>query len=400
MRKFLVAALVVGTLFPVHVFAADGSTMIPANGSHIETTNFYQVRMETFTVPTATSLISAVSGNKVFIGDRPSRTIWLASLGKSAITLERTITVPEPLNKYHKSNSIIDMLATKTDLFVIAVDGVDSSSTACGGAKIYDFSIANLDAKPKLLFTSSPCVHGEIFWDARLAINGDTLYIAGGNALAKNDDGTFPGPDSQDFIEGDKFPITNYFGAVSAINIKTKKSTLIATGLRHLGGMYYDATRKVLWESENGPRGGDELNIIVKGKNYGWPQVTLGRPYEFLESPKGVKSNSIGKSEAPIYSWTPSISPSTVRRVPTTGEFSKYWNGDLLVGSLKGKQIRRLRISAKNTVMYDEPIYVGNRIRSFDILSDGRLLCATDEGTIVLLSDTQLVGTGEFPAKS
>jgi hypothetical protein len=50
--------------------------------------------------------------------------------------------------------------------------------------------------------------------------------------------------------------------------------------------------------------------------------------------------------------------------------------------------------------MYDEPIYVGNRIRSFDILSDGRLLCATDEGTIVLLSDTQLVGTGEFPAKS
>jgi glucose/arabinose dehydrogenase len=89
-----------------------------------------------------------------------------------------------------------------------------------------------------------------------------------------------------------------------------------------------------------------------------------------------------------------------VRKVPTTGEFSKYWSGDLLVGSLKGKQLRRLKISAKNTVMYDEPIYVGNRIRSFDILSDGRLLCATDEGTIVLLSDTQLVGTGEFPPKS
>jgi glucose/arabinose dehydrogenase len=164
--------------------------------------------------------------------------------------------------------------------------------------------------------------------------------------------------------------------------------------------MYYDTARKILWESENGPRGGDELNIIVKGKNYGWPQVTLGRPYDFLESPTGVKTNSLGKSEAPIYGWTPSISPSTVRKVLAGGEFSKYWSGDLLVGSLKGKQLRRLKISAKNTVIYDEPIYVGNRIRSFDILSDGRLLCATDEGTLVLLSDTGVLGTGEFPPKS
>jgi len=54
MRKFLVAALVAGTFFPAHVFAADGSTIIPTNGSRIEATNFYQVRMETFTVPTAT----------------------------------------------------------------------------------------------------------------------------------------------------------------------------------------------------------------------------------------------------------------------------------------------------------------------------------------------------------
>ena len=99
MRKLLVSLVLLSVLPSAHVFAADAPTAIPANGSHIESTNFYQVRMETFTVPSATSLISAVSGDKVFIGDRPSRTIWLASIAKGAITLQRTIAVPDPIMK-------------------------------------------------------------------------------------------------------------------------------------------------------------------------------------------------------------------------------------------------------------------------------------------------------------
>ena len=99
MRKLLVSLVLLLLLPSAHVFAADAPIVITANGSHIESTNFYQVRMETFTVPSATSLISAVSGDKVFIGDRPSRTIWLASIAKGAITLQRTIAVPDPIMK-------------------------------------------------------------------------------------------------------------------------------------------------------------------------------------------------------------------------------------------------------------------------------------------------------------
>jgi glucose/arabinose dehydrogenase len=65
------------------------------------------------------------------------------------------------------------------------------------------------------------------------------------------------------------FPKANYFGAVTSINLSTLKTTVIATGLRHLGGLVWDQERKALWETENGPRGGDELNIILSGKNYG-----------------------------------------------------------------------------------------------------------------------------------
>ena len=217
-------------------------------------------------------------------------------------------------------------------------------------------------------------MHGEIFWDARLAINGDTLYIAGGNALAKIDDGTFPGPDSQDFFEGDKFPVRNYFGAVSAINIKTKKSTLIATGLRHLGGMYYDATRKVLWESENGPRGGDELNIISAGANYGWPVATKGIDYTGARvSPYTAFSGM----QAPVWGWTPSIAPAgmTLYR----GELFPQWQGNIFVAALAAKSVHRLQIE-NHKVVSEQVLFreLKQRIRDVRSGPDGALYLLTD----------------------
>jgi hypothetical protein len=372
---------------------------ISASTNTVQESNFYNLNLATFPIPGAASLITAVSGNSIFIGDRTTRTIYRASLVNQQLVLDRTITVPAPITLFHKSNAIIDMLATKTNLFVVAVDGA-TTYPVCGAAKIYEYLLSNLDAKPKLIFTSSPCVRGELFWDARLAINGKMLYIAGGNSLVDYASGIFPGADSQDYIEGDKFPKTNYFGAVSSIDLASGKIATLATGLRHLGGLYYDAATKTLWEDENGPRGGDEVNIIVKGKNYGWPQVTLGRSYDVESVPGGVKPNTTGTSTAPVYGWTPSISPSTMKQIPATGEFAKYWAGDLIVGSLKGHELRRLRISKQNTVMYDEPIPIGDRIRSLDVLSDGKLILSTDDGTLIIVSKTSVLPTGRYPPGS
>jgi glucose/arabinose dehydrogenase len=293
-------------------------TISPTFGSQQET-NFYTVNIDPFVIPGATTTITAVSGTKVFIGDRPSRTLYLASVAKKTLTLIRKIGVPNSTQLFAKNNALLDMIATGDHLYLAVADGADNGFT-CGGARIYDYQISKLDKKPDLLFTSTPCGHGDLFYDGRLAINGSTLYIAGGNSIVDNVTGIIPLTSSNDYLPGMKYPSTNYFGAVSAIDLKTKKVSPLAVGLRHLGGLLWDQTRKVLWETDNGPRGGDELNIIVKGKDYGWPKVTLGRPYDQADSPKnGVKINTNGNFQAAVYGWTPSISPSTVRKVPTSG---------------------------------------------------------------------------------
>jgi hypothetical protein len=401
MKKFLSSttiAILIASTISAQAEEVKPPIEIEAEKSTIQESNFYSLALDVYSIPEAKSLITAVAGKKIFIGDRASRVIHQGQVIDKKIVLNGTVSVPAPTIAGHASNALLDMVTSSKYLFLAVVDGATYEFPSCGAAKIYQYSLANLKAKPKRIFVSSPCVMGELFWDARLALRDNTVIIAGGNSLVKYDDGTFPGPDSQDFVDGMPFPKTNYFGAVTSINLSTLKTTVIATGLRHLGGLLWDQERKALWETENGPRGGDELNIILAGKNYGWPQVTLGRPYDF-ETPKksGVKPNSVGSSEAPVYGWTPSISPSTVRKTPKTGEFSKYWATDLIVGSLKGNQLRRLRISAKNTVMYDEPIQIGDRIRTLDFLSDGRLILATDTGRIVLISDAKNPLRGRFP---
>ena len=373
---------------------------INSGSSVSQETNFYTLRIDPLIIPSATTLITAVSGEKIFIGDRPTRALYIASLAGNTLTLQKNIPVPAPIESGNKNNALLDMIATKDHLYLAVADGATGQPT-CGGARIYDYTINSLATAPKLIFESTPCVAGDLSYTARLALNGNLIYIAGGNSLVQYSDGTFPLPDSKDFIAGMKFPKTNYFGAVSAIDLKTKKVSLVSTGLRHLGGLIWDSERKALWETENGPRGGDELNIILKGKNYGWPQVTLGRPYETETSPKnGVQTNTLGNSEAPVYGWTPSISPSNIRKVPSKGEFSKYWAGDLIVGSLKANQLRRLKISAKKTVLYDEPIPIGDRIRTLDFLSDGRLLLATDTGRLLIISNSEVLETGTYPKDS
>jgi hypothetical protein len=400
MRKFLsilTLVIMVASSIPALAEESKPAIEIEAEKSIIQESNFYSLALDIYSIPEAKTLITAVAGKKVFIGDRPSRVIHQGQIIGKKIVLSGKVTVPNPIVPAHPSNALLDMVTSSKHLFVAVVDGA-TDYPVCGGARIYQYLLSNLAAKPKRIFLSSPCVQGELFWDARLAIRDNTVIIAGGNSLTKFDDGTFPGPDSMNYVAGEAFPKTNFFGAVSSTDLSTQKTKLIATGLRHLGGLLWDQERKVLWESENGPRGGDELNVILSGKNYGWPQVTLGRPYDFETPGKtGVKPNSVGNSEAPVYGWTPSISPSTIRKTPKTGEFFKYWGSDLIVGSLKGNQLRRLRISAKNTVMYDEPIPIGDRIRTLDFLSDGRLILATDTGRIVIVSNANNPLNGRYP---
>ena len=131
-----------------------------------------------------------------------------------------------------------------------------------------------------------------------------------------------------------------------------------------------------LWEIEHGPRGGDELNVIRPGENYGWPIVTLGVEYSSFTIGDGLKT-APGMVDA-IYSWTPVIAPSGM--LFYSGAAFPAWQGDLFVGGLASTALVRLELEGERVVHEErllEPL--GLRIRDVAQGPDGALYVATDE---------------------
>jgi len=123
-------------------------------------------------------------------------------------------------------------------------------------------------------------------------------------------------------------------------------------GHRGLSGLYFDNVSRSLWATEHGPWGGDELNRIVRGGNYGWPKVSFG--YHYAGKPIGV-SQAPGV-EAPIFHWTPSVGASTV--VVYEGAAFPKWQGNVLVGSLGariGHTLYRFQLAEGRALLYKYP---------------------------------------------
>ncbi len=133
-----------------------------------------------------------------------------------------------------------------------------------------------------------------------------------------------------------------------------------AYGLRNAQGLAFNPADGKLWEQEHGPMGGDEINIIEKGKNYGWPLVSFGLNYD--GSPVGNgKQRGPGITD-PIWHWTPSIAPSGMAFY--TGDLFKGWKGSLINGALKFQLISRLTLDGDKAVKEERLLHeLRERIR-------------------------------------
>ena len=131
-----------------------------------------------------------------------------------------------------------------------------------------------------------------------------------------------------------------------------------------------------LWEVEHGPRGGDELNLIEKGKNYGWPVISYGEEY----SGEPIPGNITAKDgyEQPIYYWDPVIAPSGAQYY--TGTAFPTWRGSIFIGGLASQRLVRVVIK-DNRVTGEEHLLTdrGKRIRDVRQGPDGALYVVTDE---------------------
>jgi glucose/arabinose dehydrogenase len=150
-----------------------------------------------------------------------------------------------------------------------------------------------------------------------------------------------------------------------------------AYGLRNPEGLAFNPADGALWEQEHGPKGGDEINIIAKGKNYGWPVVSYGVNYD--GTPVGTGKARMRGMADPVWHWTPSIAPSGMAFY--TGDLFPGWKGSLLNGALKFELVSRLTLKG-NSALKEERILLGlhERIRDVRQGSDGALYLLTDNG--------------------
>jgi len=153
-------------------------------------------------------------------------------------------------------------------------------------------------------------------------------------------------------------------------------------GHRNPQGLVYDFRKQRLWSIEHGPRGGDELNLIIKGANYGWPVISYGKEY-WGPIAVGEGTHRAGMQQ-PVKVYTPSIAPGSL--LLYRGAAFPEWQGDLFAGSLVLRHLNQLKLDDTQVVQELRLLKeMKQRIRSLAEDRSGNLLVATDSGEIYRL---------------
>lgn len=238
------------------------------------------------------------------------------------------------------------------------------------------FNALGPDAPWTTLFETTPCLPiepvegGTPFFaglqiGGRIAMLGDRLLVTVGDH--EFDGVSVPTSWSQDSSAS--------YGKVLAVHPGTGEAEIFSIGHRNSQGLYVDAAGGI-WSTEHGPRGGDELNRLWHGGNYGWPLVTYGVDYQSHEWPFNPRQGSHAGYIEPLFAWVPAIGVSSLLRV--TGVRFGLWAGDLLVGSLRGHALWRVRL-VEDRVVLTEPIEIGVQVRDLVEGHEGDVLVWDDQ---------------------
>ncbi|WP_243146605.1 PQQ-dependent sugar dehydrogenase [Scytonema sp. UIC 10036] len=166
---------------------------------------------------------------------------------------------------------------------------------------------------------------------------------------------------------------------------KNANSAIWTYGHRNIQGLAFDPGARRIWSTEHGSRGGDELNLIQAGKNYGWPLVTHSKEYTGGEISK--TRSQPGKIDPKVV-WTPAIAPSGLAFY--NGDRFPAWKGDLFAGGLVSQDVRRIDLDEAGNVRGQQEIQIGQRVRDVRQGPDGLLYILTDDsdGRLIRLEPT------------
>lgn len=224
----------------------------------------------------------------------------------------------------------------------------------------------------EVLFTAKPYKDTPVHYGGRLAFLADNTLILSvgdgfdyreqaqlldnhfGKLVRLADDGQVP--DDNPFIDG--------IGNLPEI---------WSYGHRNPQAIVFDADNSVVFAHEHGPAGGDEINLIVRGHNYGWPITTHGRDYSGAAISPYTELHG---TDSPLLHWTPSIAPAGMALV--SGDKFPKWRGNLMVAALKARELRRVDLTTSPLQQESLLVEQGERMRDVRLGPDGYLYILTD----------------------
>ncbi|MDD4971975.1 MAG: PQQ-dependent sugar dehydrogenase [Paludibacter sp.] len=254
-------------------------------------------------------------------------------------------------------------------IYISYVDGESPTllNTSIARAELRDGRLVNL----KKIFHALPNTNSGIQFGCRMVFdkNGYLFFSVGDHGPKENaQDLTNSNGKIHRVFDDGRIPPDNPF-------VKTPHAvaSIWSYGHRNPEGMYYEKQTDLIWSNEHGPKGGDELNIIKKGKNYGWPVVTFGVDYDgTIISPDTAKTGM----EPPVFYWIPSIAPSSLTRV--TSSLYKGWKGDFLSGSLSFEYLDRLIMKDNKVIGREKLLQKIGRVRNVVEGPDGYIYIAVE----------------------
>lgn len=304
------------------------------------------------------------NGSSLFIYDPVKKSTTLAG---------RAIKATERLNDSRFAITDIGILAEsaiRADLLISFP--TYNRAKDCVSVHLYRYTL-NLSSKisltrGKLWFKSNPCVPVSAVQHAagRLAvIDKKSAYLTIGDL---------------GYTEIDNVNRRGDLGSVFKVSATTREK--ISTGHRNQQGILLIG--KDLYTSEHGPRGGDELNIIEEGVDYGWPTVTYGEPYSSGDYVRPKETGSHDGYRKPLTYWVPSVAPTELVRL--NGSQWGPWAGQIVMGTLREESLIFIELLDAKRVGKRTIHPVNERIRDLEIGAQGEMVATTDSGKLLFIS--------------
>lgn len=289
----------------------------------------------------------------------------------------------DPTSYFRVTDSLVETIAGKPAKLYVSYHHWNSESN-CLTLKVAEAAIdfehfGQSDLEWTERFTSSPCVVGHLNngTGGRLALLGDhTLLLTVGTSV---------------YSLSDEESAISTYGKIIALDKRSWDSRIFSSGHRNPQGLLV-VHDEIVWSTEHGPKGGDELNLIKDGADYGWPLASYGTNYGRKTFSGSNTPGDHTSGVRPVYSWVPSIGISSL--ISMHGASFPSWRDDFMVSSLLsevyGRSLYRVKI-VKERVVVNERMYTGLPVRDLLELEDGRLVLWEGRQIIQVLEPAELV---------